>query len=639
MRLILVILLLKLHFSLQTISCKSQKNKSGNSGANAIYRYDCTNLSITWSLLNSKAFDRMYSSRQINLSKNKFYLESTIIKSYSFSKFDKLIYKLNLSSNRLDGVESDAFAYEDENKKYLEIHTLDLSNNNFKMLPYKALAGLNNLTNLYFGYNDLHVFDFEPDCDRDDYNTVFKVLKYLHLNNCNLTYLSLDFLKYLQRLSNLKYLNLNGNQLITFDKKFESFSPLFLSIQSNPLNCSCEILWLKSYLLNQQKLNNIIDNEINFQVLNTPDFYDSTTCLLDYFEYTTYRNKNDSTPITTISALNANSEKKLSFMSTSISKLEDKQFTCPIQIIKSFSNVSETELIFECHLSSYPIAHIWWLFEDKTINSDLNNHYKFEFINNTDLDANYFKYKSILTVNGVTQDDIGIYKCCASYNNVITKYKATTVTILTDFLDIPMSLMVNFKNIFAQRLNQTIFETVSANYNGFKFAVGVGKLVAESKNLSSVSVINAYIGTNKNVIITASIIAGSIIFLFIIIFAVMIVLRCFTTKKSGNNTPTKMPIYEDNDYYSKHYEEIQQLKLRQHDGFEYNDDTRYTNIYKLNKSLHENDNISRDDDAISSVSNNKENMLEQSNIDIEDDLNAYQDSIRINLRKPGQTKI
>ena len=122
----------------------------------------------------------------------------------------------------------------------------------------------------------------------------------------------------------------------------------------------------------------------------------------------------------------------------------------------------------------------------------------------------------------------------------------------------------------------------------------------------------------------------------------MLSIRCDKNNSSSLNksslSPEKLKVYNDDDY-SRNYEEIQQLKLRQHDGFEYGDDNKYNN-YKINKnSIRENvyADISRDDDALSSLSS-KSGFVDskEDSIEIEENLNEYEDPSLINLRKPDQ---
>ena len=634
-------------FSYQlTIQCKPEHASGRN--ADEVYRFDCSSMNITWSIINDKIFERMYNSRQINLSKNR--LESKI-KNFTFSKFQELKFKLNLSSNEIEDVESNAFGYLNNDEfDFLMIHTLDLSHNKITTFPYSSLATLPNLINLYLSFNEIQQFDFDD-------QQALKRLKYLHLNGCKLKYLNYEFLSYIQKTSKLKYLNLNDNQFISFDQQqfisLPSPNSLFIELQSNPFNCSCELLWLKYFLLKQKNSTFSRDSEediedFKFQISNTIDLYDRTTCHIDYNEYQTYINETDSNE-TTISSLNNNSEKMLKFFVTKLTQLEDRQFLCPIQIISTSSSIVKGQMRLECEFSSFPEAHVWWLFSEKTINSGYSGgHYKIDL--NVKKNDSIFVKRSTLYVNDLTEDDNGSYKCCVSFNSAVfdtnINYKVTTSEAPRPFSSILLSNLVNQNNIFSQRLNRTIFQQVDIDFSGYVLPKGA-RIVASGPStgvLITESALGLYLHTNKKVIYIVCAIAAFLVVVVIIILAVKLSLHRNKNTKTTDLEHRKVPIYSDDDY-SKHYEEIQQLKLRQHDGFEY-DDTKYNNIYKIYKSsIRENlyDNISRDDDAISSISSKSGGGLDgpgfytkDDSIDIEENLNEYEDPSLVNLRKPNQ---
>ena len=82
----LLLLLLLLHACIlhvsfaSTIECIAEK-AIGN-GADEIYNYDCSNQNLTWSIINETVFVRMYTSRKINLSKNKL---DSVIRNFTFA--------------------------------------------------------------------------------------------------------------------------------------------------------------------------------------------------------------------------------------------------------------------------------------------------------------------------------------------------------------------------------------------------------------------------------------------------------------------------------------------------------------------------------------------------------------------------
>ena len=440
----------------QTILCTPEKEFGED--ANQIYSYDCTNQNLTWSIIQNKIFDRMHSARKINISKNKLDL---VIKNFTFEKFEDLKRILNLSSNTIQDIESDGFRFNKGESAYLKITTLDLSHNKFIKFPYDSLATLSFLTNLYLSYNKIQEFQYDD-------QKALKNLKYLHLNGCNLKYINYEFLNYLQQTSKLEYLNLNDNQIISFDRHhFLSYQPpLFIDIQSNPLNCSCELLWFKKYLLKQKNVKTQKNKDVEFQIINTPDIYDRITCRLDYYQYLTYINETES-ETTTITQLNDNSLQQLQFFDTPISQLDDRQFLCPIQTLNTSSIMNKTHMRLECQFSSYPEVRVWWLFSERTINivSGNSEHYTVDETNLKD-DSLFYK-KSVLFVSHPTEDDRGSYKCCASFNSAAFEFSykvITTSTATNNFTALQSSQLVDLSTISAQRLNKTIFQTVDVGW-------------------------------------------------------------------------------------------------------------------------------------------------------------------------------
>ena len=248
--------------------------------------------------------------------------------------------------------------------------------------------------------------------------------------------------------------------------------------------------------------------------------------------------------------------------------------------------------------------------------------------------------KSVLFVSYPTEDDKGSYKCCASFNSAAFEHNfkiKTTSAPKNNFTSIPSSQRVDLSTISAQRLNRAIFQEVNVSYNGYVLPKGA-RIYATGPSgiITNDSALKLYLNTNKRVIYIVTGIAAFLVLCVIIILVIMLSIRRDKNIGSsfGKSSPEKLKVYSDDDY-SKNYEEIQQLKLRQHDGFEY-DDNKYNN-YKINKnSIRENvyADISRDDDALSSLSSKSD--IKEDSIEIEENLNEYEDPSLINLRKPDQ---
>jgi len=238
------------------------------------YNYDCSNLSLNWTLLNN-LIDATWSATNLNLASNEF---GPIVANLSLNQFKLLNNTLNLSSNSLEEIQSHAFYYmvqlnvqsnETGTLVSFPIVKLDLSKNSFTRLPWNSIKSLSNLKELFLSHNNISSLDMGDLLFNTDSNNLsddlFSSLTHVYLSSCSLKYVSHDILKYL---TNLVMLDLSKNQLKSLDPQigqvlgYNNDRRIFdeqnrpatqLDLHDNPLECNCSLLWLKKYLLKYGK--------------------------------------------------------------------------------------------------------------------------------------------------------------------------------------------------------------------------------------------------------------------------------------------------------------------------------------------------------------------------------------------------
>ncbi|KAI8497012.1 axonoproteinsis [Branchiostoma belcheri] len=143
--------------------------------------------------------------------------------------------KLEVTWNNIRRIPEDAFS----NLTNLEL--LHLQGNAISNLPYNALQKLPELTFLVLSENHLRDFPWGAIKDKVE-------LTQLSLNNNQLSSVPPNALKTLR---NLQRLSLEDNQFSTFPTDFFRGLPSLtrLTLHNNPLNCSCGMRWLKTWVL------------------------------------------------------------------------------------------------------------------------------------------------------------------------------------------------------------------------------------------------------------------------------------------------------------------------------------------------------------------------------------------------------
>ena len=146
--------------------------------------FNCSNLQLNWSDLHTVLIDPTWSATNLNLAFNNF---SSSIANKSFNLFKMLDDTLNLTSNNLNHIESHAFFYSLEAEPIdlvpLKITRLDLSHNQFELLPWNSIKLLGTLETVYFsGNSKLKRLD-SGDLIESDYSKYFSSLNVIPLYN------------------------------------------------------------------------------------------------------------------------------------------------------------------------------------------------------------------------------------------------------------------------------------------------------------------------------------------------------------------------------------------------------------------------------------------------------------------------
>lgn len=207
-------------------------------------------------LLTSNLFDSQSSLEYLSLAGNQ-------IKTLKTGLFDDVtrLTKLNLSRNRIYLLPENLFT------QNLLLHELDLSFNQFNTFPILALQEASNLRKLLFDGNFIIKLDHKsfPHLNQlvelsisqsDQLNSIDELtfsplcsLKKLTITgNVNLNHINHDAFFNMnedKNCSNLKYLNLSSNNLVSLDSKTLPFCRIDeVDLSNNPWKCNCTIKWI-----------------------------------------------------------------------------------------------------------------------------------------------------------------------------------------------------------------------------------------------------------------------------------------------------------------------------------------------------------------------------------------------------------
>jgi hypothetical protein len=345
------------------IICKSKNDAS----------YDCSNKNLNISALDILC-EVTYSASSLNLANNNFIYS---IPNYTFNKFKLINQTLNLSSNKLEKIENYAFYHDlslnnDKNNILpLNISNLDLSDNFFKHVPWKAIEKISSLRYIYLNMNSiskLDMNDYSPSC----VNYLEKITHF-YSSSCGIQFIDKIVFYYLTNLilidisqNNIKNLDFSiGNQLIANFKYTNIYT--FIDTSNNPLQCDCNLLWFKKYIL-----------------MNINSIYKQTlTCLLpNKFESSIQKQKNNFASDTFLAGQTifffhiSNIIQQYTHELNTIISLAESQFICDLKLIKyEIKKIkNNTKIQFNCVYTANPIPDIVWIYPGRVLDLDKKIH-------------------------------------------------------------------------------------------------------------------------------------------------------------------------------------------------------------------------------------------------------------------------
>ena len=188
----------------------------------------------------------------LDLSKKKL----TNLKGIDLIKNPQKLYKLDLSENELVGRDINVDFPLKPFFKFKNLYVLELSKNNFDVLPNDLLLGLHNLQFLYFNNNKIVTLpqDFLKSC---------KKLEEIHFYNNTITSLPK---KLLYGLTKLEYIFLDHNRIteVPYDFLFNLKNLIYLDLSNNeivtlPLGLFRDTKNIRSIFLNNNNISNLPD--------------------------------------------------------------------------------------------------------------------------------------------------------------------------------------------------------------------------------------------------------------------------------------------------------------------------------------------------------------------------------------------
>ena len=377
---------------------------------NDLFNFDCSNQKLNFTSLDFLV-DLIKASTSINLASNSF---EHIIYNRSFEIFQLLELNLNLSSNQFKKIEPYGFFYlpkwgiygdaeisQNGKLKPLQFVNLDLSNNSFELVPWESLKNLPKLKNVYFNLNPIKKLDY-GDLNLSSFNTsdlnldYFTELTHVHMSRCQIEFVDANLFKIFKY---LQFLDISLNQIrhVSNEITLNAIDITYLNLESNPLECSCDLLWLKNFIKenrNPKQINNptnvtcyintsihedvhIVDEK--FIEIDADSTLNKVTNRSNLMTNKAYNKNNIGTWYHNKNLTNLRNTNKSSMVMGStrtlvpILSLDDDQFICELELVGDIVDINPKKtktpktIEFNCRVRSHPSAVIVWMYKQRLL--------------------------------------------------------------------------------------------------------------------------------------------------------------------------------------------------------------------------------------------------------------------------------
>jgi hypothetical protein len=495
-------------------------------------------------------------------------------------------YSIDLSHNKLTDIDKNEFSHfanlhvmlnlsnnqieRISNLNLPRIKILDLSNNRISSI--EVLASLSQTT---ISLEELYLNGNQINAITADTSMVFQNLKVLHLSQCNISHVDLGLFNR-KSFPALEYVDLGHNNIQNL-KEFDSqFDLPLINLIGNRLKCDCNLLWYKR------------DVEANKQLEALRTKYRPLNGNLDAECFSNHYNRMQN-----------------------VLDLNDHLFQCRLDFTMNDLGLDDNEQTFECIVAVFPKVNFWWSFGEKVLSKTNEKNPKYSIKNEIHDTKYFFELKSKLSVRDPNSKDNGDYVCHVSYSNDDTNL-----------------FFLNYTD--HQKINKN-FTDSSSKPDEFLMPNqdnrNLTRQIVVDKNEKNNILVKIYKSIMKNQIYFVSFLMFSILLLIsLVLICIMCVLMYRNRRKKsssfyGDNLTIKQDLSIDE------YDRLNQSKIREHV-----DVTSFAPQYSHH---HYSDytNVSRDDDALSSVCSIKNYDTISS---LEENLDDYQDPLLINIRKPNQ---